>query len=560
MAGSTADVDAGWAALRAGEWETAGRRFASGRAAGAGPEADEGLAWVGWYREDGRGALAGFERAYRGFRAAGEPRGAARAATWLAVSLLEFRGAVAVAEGWLERARRLLDGLGPCAEAGMLGLHRAAIALEGMGDTVTGRAVGAEVGALGRDLGHPDLEFIGRSVEGLALVLEGEVREGMRRLDESAAAAMAGELTAPVYTGWACCYVIYACESVREHERAAQWCGEVKLLAERIRLRYLFHVCRMHLAGAMMGFGAWAEAEQELAEPLAELAATRPGLAAEGVVRLAELRRRQGRLEEAAALFADAEGHPLALAGEAALALEAGLARDAADAIERMTRALPAGNRLALVAPLELLVRARLALGDAAGARTACAELARVAERCGTSHLRASARFGEGLVAAAEGATEAARIALEDAVGGFRRARSPYECVLARIELARVLVASGRKQAATRSALTAAGEAERLGAERERERAHAVLASLEPAPAAGGRLTPRERQVLELVAEGLNDAAIAARLVVSEHTVHRHVANIRTKLGVASRSAAVARAAAELRANSANRRPGRPLR
>jgi len=58
-----------------------------------------------------------------------------------------------------------------------------------------------------------------------------------------------------------------------------------------------------------------------------------------------------------------------------------------------------------------------------------------------------------------------------------------------------------------------------------------------------GDLSEREREVLRLVAEGLSDADIAERLVLSPHTVHRHVANIRRKLGLRSRSAAAAAAA-----------------
>jgi DNA-binding CsgD family transcriptional regulator len=58
-------------------------------------------------------------------------------------------------------------------------------------------------------------------------------------------------------------------------------------------------------------------------------------------------------------------------------------------------------------------------------------------------------------------------------------------------------------------------------------------------------LTARERQVLALVAQGMSDAEIAASLTLSRHTVHRHVANIFTKLGCSSRAAAVARAAAQ---------------
>lgn len=59
-------------------------------------------------------------------------------------------------------------------------------------------------------------------------------------------------------------------------------------------------------------------------------------------------------------------------------------------------------------------------------------------------------------------------------------------------------------------------------------------------PSGAPRLTEREREVLRLVARGDTDAEIAARLVLSAHTVHRHIANIRTKLGVPSRTAAAA--------------------
>ena len=71
---------------------------------------------------------------------------------------------------------------------------------------------------------------------------------------------------------------------------------------------------------------------------------------------------------------------------------------------------------------------------------------------------------------------------------------------------------------------------------------HAASGPLGTASPAGSgrRLTEREREVLRLVARGETDAEIAARLVLSTHTVHRHVANIRAKLGVPSRTAAAA--------------------
>jgi DNA-binding CsgD family transcriptional regulator len=65
----------------------------------------------------------------------------------------------------------------------------------------------------------------------------------------------------------------------------------------------------------------------------------------------------------------------------------------------------------------------------------------------------------------------------------------------------------------------------------------------DPAPVGGQDLTSRETEVLTLVASGLSDREIAERLVLSPHTVHRHVANVRTKLGLPTRAAAVAAAA-----------------
>jgi LuxR family transcriptional regulator, maltose regulon positive regulatory protein len=89
-----------------------------------------------------------------------------------------------------------------------------------------------------------------------------------------------------------------------------------------------------------------------------------------------------------------------------------------------------------------------------------------------------------------------------------------------------------------------------LGAELEISRAVALIESLTPQEGSPVRhdearagLTNREIEVLRLVAADLKSQVIARRLSLSEHTVHRHIANIFHKLSVSSRAAAVAQAA-----------------
>ena len=156
--------------------------------------------------------------------------------------------------------------------------------------------------------------------------------------------------------------------------------------------------------------------------------------------------------------------------------------------------------------------------------------------------MRACTDVAEALLDGARGEHERARSLLEDAVDRFGECGAPYETALARIELARVLVALGRPSDAAREATAAHECLLELGAETD---ARAALDLAEGGNGDGDLLTgvtPRERQVLVLLAEGLTNRQIAERLVVSEHTVHRHVTNTLRKLDLPSRSAAAAHA------------------
>ena len=191
--------------------------------------------------------------------------------------------------------------------------------------------------------------------------------------------------------------------------------------------------------------------------------------------------------------------------------------------------------------PLELLVSAAVAMGDYGAAATRLEELRSLAAVMSTPPLRASVRLLEGLLAAGTGDHEEACDRFEDAVDLFTGCRAPVEAG-ARLELAVALLALGRTGAAEREARAALECLEKAGAPAGNARAQALLTTLGTRAAGSRPLSERQLQVLRLVAEGLGDKDIADRLVLSEHTVHRHVANIYLRLGCSSRAAAVAHA------------------
>ena len=142
-----------------------------------------------------------------------------------------------------------------------------------------------------------------------------------------------------------------------------------------------------------------------------------------------------------------------------------------------------------------------------------------------------------------------ARRELEDAVDLFDKSGAPFEAAHARVQLAFVLGQLGRADAALIELDRAREELTRLDAKLELSAADAVRERLSSpsrtvsSVADNAGLTARELEVLKLISSGLSNQAIAERLCISEHTVHRHVANTLSKLNVPSRSAAVAQGA-----------------
>jgi len=548
------ELTAGRAALEAGAWQQAQHAFERALSIEETPEALEGLGLAAWWLDLAAVVFDARERAYRSYRTRGDQVSAARMAVWIAWDSAAFRGEEGVAKGWLERARRLLQGQPDSPEHAFLAARAAVFALLDDGDPEEAAALAEETIRVGQAVGAIDYEMVGRALHGFALVTTGRVTEGLRELDEVSAAILAGEMNDRLLIGLAGCYLIGACDRVRDHARAMQWCDRIKEHSRKWGLKPLFAVCRTQYASVCMWRGAWEEAERELTNACDELAICRPGMTTDGLARLGELRRRQGRIDEATALFDRSGAHPIASLGRTAMALDHGDLRRSAELAERHLRRLPPKNRTERAAALELLIRAKASSGaeqDLDAARGTLQELESIAEEAQTSPLLAATRLSSGLIALAAGELDDARRELEDAVDLYEKSGAPFETARTRLELARVLERLGRTDAAAAEVNRALDALTRLDARfeiasaqsmRERLSGAAPLRAADAVRDTGG-LTAREIEVLKLISSGLSNQAIAERLCISEHTVHRHVANTLAKLDVPSRSAAVAHAA-----------------
>lgn len=548
-AGDAGDVDVraagarlaeGRAALAAGDEARAALAFEAAAAAGAGGDAAFGLAQAHYLARDHPAAVQAWTQAYAAYRAGGDRLGGAAAARMLSWVHGNVRGDWAVAGGWLARATRLLE------EAGEDCLERGWIEVLGAGaeaDPTVREERYLTAVAIARRFGDADLEFEASSWIGFEHVLADRFADGMVRLDEAMAAIAGGEVNDWCVIEGAVCAMFLACERAQDVGRAEQWMRTVEDLRGRRKFAVAGSFCRAHYGAILTAAGRWAEAEAELtaAARMFEGGSTR--MEATALVRLADLRVRQGRLEEAARLLQGLDQDHDAVRPLAALHLAHGRVAAARDLLER---ALPPENTGSAAGPLlALLVDVELADGHVDAARAAADRLVHVATEQPTPYLRAAAAMARGKVCVASGDGQA-RACLQDALSLFSLAQMPVELARARLELARALV-SDRPEVAITEATNALAAFERLEAARDADAAAALLRTLGAAGRAGSRtgepLTNREKEVLALLGHGLSNPEIAARLFISRKTVEHHVSRILAKLRLRSRAEAAAHAA-----------------
>jgi len=482
--------------------------------------------------------VGALERAHHSYLDSGQVPPAVRCGFWIGHNFL-FRGVLVEANAWFVRSQSLLDRHAEdCVERGYL-LVPVWLKQMGEGDFEAGYASAGEAAAVGERFEDSDLLWLARDEQARALLILGRAQEGLALVEEALVVANSGELS-PIVTGIVYCNTIAFCQTVYElhHARACtdaltRWCdAQPEMVAHN-------GLCLVHRAEILQLRGAWDEALDE--------AQTAAGRFTRGVLnqlacgkafyRQAEVHRLRGEADAAEQAYRDASKYGTeAQPGLALMRLAQGEGARAAAAIRRALG--EARTPLRRAALLPAFVEIALGVGELDDADEASHELEQIAQLRGSDALVAISAHTTGSVALARGDAQAALDALRIAVEAWQQLEAPYEGARSRELVGLACRAIGDEETAGLELSAADAAYAQLGAKIDLARVRSLVGG-------GGKdhpfsLTERELEVLRLVASGKSNHAIAVELVVSDHTVRRHLQNIFRKIGVSSRTAATA--------------------
>lgn len=475
------------------------------------------------------------QQAFAGFVREDRPRRAAYAA-WLLSVRYGLRGESTVSSGWLQRAQRQLADEPDCVEAGYVACSRVEQAL-GEGQLEEAEQQARRAVAIGERFDAPELVALAVSWQGQCRLLRDEVDEGLRLLDEAMASVAAGELDAH-FTGWISCFAVGMCMGVADLRRAGSWAQAAWNWASALpqETPYL-GLCRVRQVEVMGLRGDLEVATAEAERACEEMLEFEPHLAGEAFYVTGEILRRRGELKKAERAFAEARelGHD-PQPGLARIRLAEGRTEAAAASL-RAALADPGRPAFQRASLLTAQVEVAVVDDELAVARRACDDLAAIAQQVPTRALDAASTAARGRLRLAEDDPEAALTLLRPAAATWRELEMTYEMAQTRVLVSMALQALGDEESAELELESARGSFARLGASGDAERVAGLAAGSPPLP---NGLTARECEVLQLTAAGHTNRQIASELVLSEHTVSRHLSNIFAKLDVSSRTAAAA--------------------
>jgi DNA-binding CsgD family transcriptional regulator len=494
----------------------------------------EALADAAWWTSRLGESVEWRQRAHAAYAAGGDDYGAAATAARLAIEHF-IRDEPSVGAGFLMTARRHAEGVPEGPPHGFLAIVEGTVARYS-GQTERALELTDQAISIGRRTGDRDLIAMALHAKGLALIDGGRVAEGFPLMDEAMASVVGGDLD-PYFTGIIYCSLIGACLELNDIRRAGEWSDAARTWCESLPSSSPFPgMCRINRAEVARLRGSWSEAEAEALRAVQEVEGLEPDIAAAALVQLGEIRRRTGDLAGAEHAFArarelGADPQP----GMAMVRLAQGKVEPALAALRLALASEHVPARRARL--LAATVQAALAASATDEAKAAAGELTAIADATGTTAFGAAASVALGAVRLAEGDAASAVALLRSATTAYQGLRLPYEAASARSLYGQALRAGGDEDGARAELSAAIAAFERLGAVPD---ARATARLVEGPGALPGGLTARECEVLRLVAAGKTNRDIAVELVISEHTVARHLQNLFAKLGVSTRAAATA--------------------
>jgi DNA-binding NarL/FixJ family response regulator len=450
---------------------------------------------------------------------------------WIAWTLAS-RDAVAQAAAWAGRLAALAEHEpADSATAARLLLAEAGMRA-GEGDLAAAAERGERALRIAEREGDGDLITLAALACGRSLVGLGRIEAGMACMDRVMLAVARGE-AGDLAAGAGFCGVIASCMGRGDLERAGEWTGALDAWCRSQDGLVPFRgECLLHRATLLQVHGDWREAQRIVADLRAGQHRIPPGAVR---YREAELLRLTGRTTEAEQAYREAAeaGHEVQ-PGLGLLRLAQGAPAVALSGFRRALAEARVPNERADL--LDALVEVALAVQDLVAADRAAGELADLAGGLGTAVPRAQSDRARGAVLLARGEAAAALGPLRSACAAFRSVDAVYETARTRLVLARAVKAVGDDDDSLVERQAAERDLARLGAEADLERLRRPTAARTNAEG----LSPRELEVLRLVASGASNAAIGAALHLSDRTVARHVGNILAKLRLANRAAATA--------------------
>lgn len=461
---------------------------------------------------------------------------AIHSAFWIGL-LLFFQGDHAQGSGWLGRAGRLAEEhKKDCAEAGFLLIPQGLQQLR-KGEPENAYNLFHKAAEIGSRFGNSDLITLGRLGSGQAFIGQNKIDEGTALFDEIMVAVVSGEVS-PIVAGIVYCAVIETCQKIYDLQRAIEWTDALSRWCEsQPDLIPYRGQCLVRRAEIMQMHGEWPDAMNEVERACQLSPASSPPATGEAFYRQAELYRLQGRYSKAEKAYRQANErgrnpHP----GLALMRLTQGKTEAAKKAILQVEN--EAQDRIKRSRILPAFIEIMLAANEKGLAKDKADELTDIAEALDAPYLKALACCAEGQVLLANENSRNALKKLRKSRSLLKGIRASYESAQTQVLIGLACRQLGDEDTADMELDTARRIFQQLGAIPDKEKTESLL-NKNPSTKFHG-LTPRELEVLQILATGKTNKEIAGKLFISERTVDRHVSNILGKLNLGSRSAATA--------------------